>query len=195
MESEEGYRVSQLPYATQDLMLNQKLAWSDFIGAVDAFYEKLKVSAHGNGKSKSWYDQKSSERKTDELLQYVHQSRNVGHHGSEPISDLHDVTEWYGEVDYLGMTEYEDGTTRARIFGSPDSSIAFHHIKLLPVTNRGKCYPVPSKHLGINIENAKPIYLMRTVLAYCEITFREAVDLLTPPPHSPTPAAAPDNSR
>src|SRR5690554_4837888 len=63
-------------------------AWTDLLIHLNSVYSILEQGSRGNGKSEAWFGRKKNERRTDPLLQYVHQARNSDEHGIEPITKL-----------------------------------------------------------------------------------------------------------
>jgi hypothetical protein len=56
-------------------------AWADYLLAANSIFSKLEQGAKSNNKSKAWFGRIKNLRKTDDLLKYLHQARNVEEHG------------------------------------------------------------------------------------------------------------------
>lgn len=99
--------------------------WALVLHYADQVYQRLQ-HAPVTPIEKEWHRIVLEERKTDPLLQYAHQARGVEHHGLERVT-----TRGPGMV----IQDHGNGLQT----GAPGQVV-----KLVPVTNRGREYPVPN---------------------------------------------------
>jgi hypothetical protein len=130
--------------------------WKEFLGRLERVWTK---SINHFGKSPKWNGWKGkyeSHRKTDQLLSYLVNARGADEHtvneivGREPGGIGINPAE--GNSLYIERMEINNGNIFIK---SPQKiKIDFLPAKttLLPVTNRGRTYPVPTTHLGNPID-------------------------------------------
>ena len=158
-------------------------AWSTFVVAVGTIYNKLEQGAKVSASSKSWFDTVKSERRSDQLLQYLHQARNAEAHGIIDLTTRHArlltqplrfpdgktaelrVQLPPGEVDFT----LSEGEGQPATFDGPQT--ISEAVALVPVTNRSVTYAVPQEHLGhpfgavsvLNVAEAGLLYVTSLV--------------------------------
>lgn len=127
-------------------------AWKEFLGRLERVWNKG-VSHFGKSpKWNGWKGQFECLRKTDPLLSYLVNARGA---------DEHTVNEIVGrEPGGIGINPAEGGSlyiehmeiNNGNIFIKSPQKIKIDFLPgrttLLPVTNRGRVYPVPTSHLG-----------------------------------------------
>ncbi len=69
----------------------KKQNWTLFLTALSTIYSKLEQGSKGSGKSQAWFGRRKRERKTDDLLSYLHHARNSDEHGLEEVTE---AIEW-----------------------------------------------------------------------------------------------------
>ena len=131
-----------------------KREWSGFLGHANRVLGKLQQGAK-NAPSAAWFGTIIHLRRTDALLQYLHQARDASEHGD--VIQGNDVV-------------LRDAPANVRLSIAPgapahSAGIAFStmdvpSIILLPVTTRSGTYQPPRKHLG------KP--MLPTVFVFAE---------------------------
>lgn len=173
-------------------------AWTNLIAAGDIIYEKLKLATRDTSFS-DWYGKKIKQRRSDPLLNYLWQARNVEHHGGssltvlkfgpayEPVpkdiavriknilllSDVDvNIAEHDDANDVMEMAyELDDGTVFVPK-GKPRQAA----IMLEKFSSRGVVYVPPTEHLGIKadftVHNAAAAYV-----AFMKELLSEAVTL------------------
>lgn len=107
--------------------------------ALNAAFLKLEKGARGCGKSEGWINRHKNTRRTDPLLAYLHQARNVDEHGLEPVSRA----------------------TPGRIVPRAEGGaiiVSIGRIHLVEVVDDryGDRFPVPRSHLGKPIDPMTP---------------------------------------
>jgi hypothetical protein len=134
-------------------------AWRDFLIAANTIYSKLEVGAK-DATSKSWFDRKKHERRTDPLLQYLHHARNADEHGIE-----HRITTHLGGI--IAVEVWKRGQPKP-----PQGRLPT--VKLMPVKDRGVTYSLPLEHLGKPIVTQTPLSLAELGLVYLRELVKEA---------------------
>lgn len=164
-------KLQQMQFSTDVSELAD--AWSDFLDASQRFFNKITNGAKGSG----WFGKRVIERKTDPLLQYIHQARHADQHG---IGDI--VLERHLPVINIGGS----GTLQKLVIGpnmlirelqhDPSIKVEFQPagVQLIAVENGNQVYPVPSTHLGKPIASANPIHVAELVCDYMSELLREA---------------------
>lgn len=159
-------------------------AWSDFLVAQQRVFTKLAAGATG-GKSAPWFGKIKSVRNSDELLCYVHQARHTDEHGLAQIADARDPAILInarnrGEPLHInnlqirnGHIENLSGTNVAVEFAPADAT-------LLPVTNRGRTYDLPTTHLGAPWTSSSALEMAASVLKYLEGIVAEGRAFIAP---------------
>lgn len=100
-------------------------AWTDFLTAVSAIYEILKVGSRSLGSSAGWFGRVVKERRDDELLRYLHHARN---------SDFHGLKEVTGDTGSRSERQMPDGTFSGYISSHPEGieMTEFHSFTINP---------------------------------------------------------------
>jgi hypothetical protein len=106
-------------------------AWRDFLHAIDRVWNKTAARCKNEAKWPRLKSKYEGLRKSDPLLKYIVQARNVSEHTISPV-----VKDWDAE---LKATQITNGI---RLNWKPWDR------PLLPVTNRGTTFLPPKKHLG-----------------------------------------------
>ena len=103
-----------------------------------------------SGSSQPWYGGIIHERRTDPLLQYIHQARDASEHGDVLLG--HDVVVRRMAPKKVSVFVTPD----AMATGGPPagSSMDLPQLRLLPVKTRSGTYPPPTKHHGQSISPA-----------------------------------------
>ncbi|MDH2400775.1 hypothetical protein QCM77_12600 [Bradyrhizobium sp. SSUT18] len=125
--------------------------WTDFLSHSQRFFSKL-AAATTEGESAAWFGRVKHERKTDDLMQYVHQARHADEHGLEKIAAPTDASITIdpiraGESVTIKKMAAADGVLRiegenAKVQFNPANAI------LHPVINSGRLYDPPTVHSG-----------------------------------------------
>lgn len=125
-------------------------AWWSFLLAANGIYSQLEQGAKGHGQSEAWFGRKKHERKSDELLSYVHHARNADEHGIEGTTAEHGIYVTAGnrwtQVTNSGIT----GQAQVSVESGKPLAVQLHApgIHLLPVCDRGVIYRPPQRHFG-----------------------------------------------
>lgn len=123
------------------------VAWSDFLVHAQRTYDRL-GKACNKGPAKGWFDKIASLRKTDPLLQYMHQARNADEHHGMVVVESRRLRVGNSKIKVL---QYGHGSI------DPDSEfegdVEIQRVpRLVPVVNRGQNFNLPTRHLGEEVE-------------------------------------------
>lgn len=149
--------------------------WYSFLTAAKNVYTVLEQAAKVSPQSRQWFGRKASERRADELLQYLYEARNDDEHGLEPISRH--------ESGSLAIGVAKPGFSNAMRIGGmigPGGSlqvesldgkpILIEHIPsrflLNEVRARGRIVQVPAKHKGQELDDQSPLAVATLGLAH-----------------------------
>ncbi|MBC7608237.1 MAG: hypothetical protein H7228_01470 [Polaromonas sp.] len=147
-------------------------AWSEFLSASSRIYSKLHSGSKGHKTAQPWFGRMKNERRSDELLAYVHQARNADEHGISQIS--------VRKLEGLQMRGTEAG---ARLYGLQvqnngevihhPSNTGIHVETLVSMTladiyddKHGDTFPVPTTHLGKPLPDQKATTISTLALEY-----------------------------
>lgn len=146
-------------------------AWRNFATAFSAFYEKLKKGAADTSASKTWCDKIFRERAKDELLKYVHESRNSRIHHITPITRASVVVTPLSFSNGRGLIAASQG----QVLGK-QGSVA----KLKTVVNDHGTFPPPTMHLDQAINGSSPRVVASAALKRIKELLIEAEALRSP---------------
>lgn len=161
-------------------------AWFSFLTAYKSIYTALEQGAKVSPQSRQWFGSKSSERRADELLQYLYQARNDEEHGLENATKavpgratLEIVVPDSLQIDLSNVVF--DGNT-ARLPNGDMAKVIENippHVILIPVQDRGRNeYRPPTAHLGKSIQDASPLGVARLAQSYMVRMAYEAEQLI-----------------
>ena len=130
--------------------------WRYFLTHLERVWNKSVNHFSKSGKWQSWHGKYLSARRKDQLLSYLINARGAEEHTVESIITRSPEgwgimpPEPYGEMRIRTFTD-ESGNYVMQT--TPGSKVVFFpsETQLLPVTNRGRTYDVPRKHLGEDI--------------------------------------------
>jgi hypothetical protein len=144
--------------------------WADFLSHSVRVFEKVKKGAVAKQRTKSFWASEKKLRKEDPLRQWVHQARNVEHHGLQSSIEhvLGRVTAHFQKGDVITKSE----TYRVRAGdlkkdgGEWDySAVPEDRVKIVPATAKlltvaddrfGDTFDPPTEHLGRPISPTVP---------------------------------------
>lgn len=179
----------KLPLTESDFT-NANTAWWQFLMAAGGIYSKLEQGAKVNAKSLGWFGRHKNLRKTDPLLQYIHQARNTEEHGLEGSSSFvgmratkpgPGVSIYHkpsGEIDYIVVP-------RSGKKGDQVVQLVAPGLRLVPVIDgrSGKRFDPPTSHLGVALSGENemdidhPLIIARLAFSYLETMIKEAEEL------------------
>ncbi|HAI29311.1 MULTISPECIES: hypothetical protein [unclassified Thalassospira] len=149
-------------------------AWEDFVIASGSFYAALEQGAKTSPQSNAWFGRVKGDRKKDPLLQYIQQARNAEEHGIEKISKpSNSAIALRSAGDEVHISSNGNGNWEVT-YASGNVHFPNDEISLQPVTNRGKSYPPPKEHAGVQITDRRPRELAHLALRYFSTMIEEA---------------------
>lgn len=164
-------------------------AWTNFVYDLSALYSKLQQGAKGDGKSTAWFGTKIRERKTDELLRYLHFARDSEQHGiskNYAVSGANYALEDGRRMEFNERKRIKANWAYEKVAGEGvkpheefDAMIVGPSIQPVRVLNRGVWCEPPRNHLGAPIlEFAFVNELATLAIRYFEQMVVEARGLL-----------------
>jgi hypothetical protein len=147
------------PAHTLENLNEARRFWSAFLTHANRVFSKLQQGSK-IGSSQPWYGGIIRERRTDPLLQYIHQARDADEHGDVLLGQDTVVRHVAPGVRILV-------THDAIATGGPPlgSFMDLPVLSLLPVKTRSGTYPPPTSHLG------QPIYPSIQVVASATLAY------------------------
>jgi hypothetical protein len=126
--------------------------WLAFLDNANRVFTRLEQAANATRKGKAWWGSQVHEWKTDPLLQYIRQARDVGHHTIQEVAQHHpgratpitnaspeELAEVHQTVKRMGKPHYA-------VLGGFE--VVWPHVECLNVVNRGVEFKRPKSHLG-----------------------------------------------
>lgn len=154
--------------------------WKDFLHNLERAWNKLTSHLKRSPKFQGWNRRGQVERlrKQDELLSYLINARGADEHSIEDITKK--------EAGGIGINPAQGNSLTINQLVIDNGNISFDadrpvkiefisgKIRLLPITNRGREYKVPAKHLGKDIASTDPAKLAELALEFYKNYFKEA---------------------
>jgi hypothetical protein len=165
-------------------------AWTRLLTALNAVYSILEQSCRGAPTSERWFANAKKQRKTDEVLSYLHHARNVNDHGISEVLQQQpggigiNASGGRGSPMYIErLAVRADGTIEELRGHSLDGSpLQITHyparVGLVPVRDRGVDYEPPTSFLGEKLEDPSPVNVATQVLEFMVFLFSDAETLL-----------------
>src|SRR5215212_3593096 len=100
--------------------------WSEFLTEVHRVYSRL-IKATEVGVSKGWSDGVKNERKTDDMLCYVHQARHADEHGIEQITNPKPASLTIGDPGEYTHIDHLSFDGKGNVFGRVTSGTVRWH--------------------------------------------------------------------
>lgn len=144
--------------------------WQRFLGHLERIWNKCQNHFGKSPKWNGWKGRFEKQRRTDPLLSYLSNARGAHEH------TVSDITEHTPEA--IGIGAGLSGSVHIKhlqigpngVLGewTGDLAVTFIPGKVnpVPVTNRGRVYPVPESHLGQKLPDNSALTLGRYGLAY-----------------------------
>jgi hypothetical protein len=161
-------------------MSERESAWLDFIQCHGTIYSKLQQASKVDPKSKRWFEGKQAERKSDELLRYLHHARNAAEHtivrssSQAEFSISARVGEDLGSDKSLGITFDHLGRPSGFAQGMEDVQIHQNEVMLRAARDRGVDYRPPREHLGEPVAERTARAVASLALQHAEAMLDEA---------------------
>ncbi len=162
-------------------------AWFEFLTAFKSTYTTLQQGSKTSPQSMQWFGAKASERRGDELLQYLYHARNDEEHGLEDVAKfvpgratLEITLSGKGSVD---LSKVEFMGDRARLPSGEFAKVVDHqppHVVLVPVWDRDKTsgkHQPPTMHLSTTLQDKSPLAVAKLARTYLAGMVKEAEGL------------------
>ena len=155
-------------------------AWSDFLIAAGAIYAKLEQGAKGCSDSQSWFSRIKGDRKSDQLLYYIHHARNTEEHDINGSLLARANLEYVGSASDIGVSVGAD--REPKYIARPNSGTKirvvekFQSLKAVKDRSRNVIMP-PTTHLGITLDDPKAAEVARLAITYLESLLADAAKL------------------
>ncbi|MFI4928842.1 MAG: hypothetical protein ACHP83_01290 [Burkholderiales bacterium] len=160
--------------------------WKQFLHRIERVWNKIQAHFGRSPKWGNWVARFEKERRQDPLLSYLCNARGAEEHttaevtGREPAGVGIALADGVG-VQPDGSVHIEDltiSTTAGRIEvqSAQPLKITFHpeRVRMEPVTNRGRLYPMPTAHLGSHIDPNDLPAVAELALKYYESVLSQA---------------------
>lgn len=157
-----------------------EIAWSDFLAAHHTVFAKLEQASKKDNTTRNWFNLVKNERRTDELLKYVHHARNSDEHGIEDVTvrigrahvirfknDTGKPMEINSRItiDRRGATFEETGERRG--YTSVENIMEPSVILTKVVDSKyGDSFDPPSDHFGAAVNSSSPLYVAELAYDY-----------------------------
>ena len=150
-------------------------AWVDFLIAASTFYSTLEQGAKTNDKSKAWFGRKKHERRTDQLLRYLHHARNAEEHGIARITGRSNSKIFLKSKGAAVMLQ-SDGKNWNVVSQTGDVEYPGDVVTLVRVQDIrfGDWFDPPEQHLGQNLNDTSPPAIAELGAAYLGEMLSEA---------------------
>ncbi len=162
-------------------------AWTDFVMAAGSIYSKLEQGAKSNGVSSAWFGRKKHERKSDELLSYIHHARNSEEHGLESgLQTFRNRQFRMAEGEGYEIIDDPNRPLSFRTKGKPPEKMKIRIEAVMGNSARlvrvkdirfGDEFDPPTAHLGRTLEIRHPVAVAELTLAYLTSLIEEAEKL------------------
>ena len=158
--------------------------WGRFLNAANRIFSKLEKGSKDHGQAEPWFGRAIHDRRTDQLLRYVHHARNADEHGIKDITTRNASS----------ITVSGGGFSAEYIKGEADGSISFEGVKSLNPDNpavfeydaptvklvtvfddrfKGDSFDPPSEHLGQPLESGSIFEVTALTLKYLDGLVRD----------------------
>jgi hypothetical protein len=152
--------------------------WKTFLHRLERVWNKAQAHFGRSPKWHGWASKYERARKTDPLLSYLVHARGAEEHSVEEIVGREPgrigINPAEGRSLHIKRMEQRDG----KLLIESDQPLMIEFIpartKLLPITNRGRQYPVPTSHLGKPCDPQAVTALARLAATYYRSALSEA---------------------
>ncbi|MEM5425841.1 hypothetical protein [Paraburkholderia ferrariae] len=153
--------------------------WKEFLGRIERVWNKAYNHFDKSPKWNGWKGRYEKARKSDPLLSYLVNARGADEHTVNETTGLDPSGITVNAADRNLPLTIEHMTIKGgHVFINDPSNLRIdfipQRIKLLPVINRGREYPVPYEHFGTPIDPSDVIALANHAAAYYEAMLEKA---------------------
>lgn len=163
--------------------------WKEYLRRLERVWNKAENHFRKSPKWDSWHGPFKTLRRKDSMLAYLVNARGADEH------TVSEITERHGERVTISPGLSGRAQIRSLRFGSNgeitkldvegDTVVEFHpaRVRLLPITNRGVIYPVPTEHLSERIDPDNLLDVAARGLAFYTDLLNKAEAFFIQPAH------------
>jgi hypothetical protein len=151
--------------------------WAAFLVAAGRVFTKLERGSKSSRESIAWFGTIKEKRRTDPILSYIWNARNVDEHGIEEVTQFQS-----GSVKYVDPTPEESAAFRQKMqkIGKPYTALAhievvFPHVRLVEIVVREGRFQPPRQSTG---DLMAPAAVALLALAFIENALEDAAGLV-----------------
>jgi len=152
--------------------------WHRLLGHIERVWNKCQHHFGRSPKWSGWKGQYESQRRIDPLLSYLKNARGAHEHTVADITATKSgsISISAGPSGRAYIKHLQVGVDGIKGEWDGDLAVTFEPggVELVPVTNRGKTYPVPTSHLNRPLEDISAITIGRYGLLYYEALVAKA---------------------
>ena len=161
-------------------LLEYEESWKEFLHNLERAWNKLTSHLKRSPKYQGWNERGRTEkiRRKDPLLSYLVNGRGADEHSVEDITKNESggigINPAFGKSLHINKLEIRNG--QVTIDSDQPIRVDFipGKVRLLPVVNRGRTYPVPTKHLDKDFDSDDPIKIAEMGIEFYKNYFNKA---------------------
>lgn len=148
-------------------------SWGDFLSRVENIFTKISLACSPNKRFVGFCSKTNQLRRTDEVLIYLKQARNVVHHGIHDTSKLVPRSMIVKAADKTKPSLVKKmviGPSFFELESDDDFIIIFNQekIEVIQFVNRGVVYNTPKNHLGKPLISTSPFEIAELGVEFYE---------------------------
>lgn len=156
-EALEKARAAAQALGTATSLAQVEERWKDYLFCLERVWNKAEAHFSRSPKWQGWQGTYVKQRRLDPLLVYLTKARDTEEHSIEPITEITHGGVGIKPADpERGAYFHKIELTNSVLTVQADDPIVIDYIlpslRLLPVTIRGRTYPVPKQHLGAAVD-------------------------------------------
>lgn len=144
--------------------------WKEFLSKLERVWHKAYNHFSRSPKWNGWKGKYEQARKKDPLLSYLVNARHADEHTVSEITGREAGGIGFGPAEgnslYIEKMELNNGKISIQSPHNIRISFIPGKVKLLPVTNYGRVYDVPTFHLGAPIDPSNVVAVAETAVGY-----------------------------
>lgn len=152
--------------------------WKEFLRRLERSWNKVIVHYGKSPKWTGWNSKYERLRRTDELLCYLLNARGAEEHTVNEITEKKPgfvgINSAFGNVLVIDRLTVRNGVIDVKSPMPLKIDIQQPRVNLVPVTNRGRTYPVPSVHLGVALDSTDLLKLAELGIKFYESAVLDA---------------------
>jgi len=152
--------------------------WKEFLGRLERVWYKACSHFRRSPKWNGWKDTYEQSRKKDPLLSYLVKARGADEHTVGEITQREPggigINPAEGNSLHIESIEIKNGVMNIKSPQNLRIDFMPGRVNLLPVTNRGRVYPVPTDHMRKPIDPSNVIAIAEMAIQYYWEFLKEA---------------------